>query len=55
MTQWAGLVAVKGEKRNSYRALLRKAERDHLKADSHIPSVPLPCRSAKGVDCVFPI
>jgi hypothetical protein len=30
-----------------------------LKVDSHIPcrspAVPLPCRSAKGLDCVFPI
>jgi hypothetical protein len=31
----------------------------HFKADSHIPyrshAVPLPCRSAKALDCVFPI
>jgi hypothetical protein len=30
-----------------------------VKADSHIPcrshAVPLSCRSAKGLDCVFPI
>jgi hypothetical protein len=32
---------------------------DELKADSHIAcrahAVPLPCRGAKGLECVFPI
>jgi hypothetical protein len=32
---------------------------DSLKADSHIAcrahAVPLPCRAAKGLECVFPI
>ena len=33
--------------------------RDHVKADSHITcrahAVPLPCSTAKGLECVFPI
>jgi hypothetical protein len=34
-------------------------QRRFLKADSHIAcrahAVPLPCREAKGLECVFPI
>jgi hypothetical protein len=40
-------------------AFIRRGNRCPLKADSHIAcrahAVPLPCRAAKGLECVFPI
>jgi len=45
------------EEKDSWRALLNAAV--SLKADSHIAcrahAVTMPCRAAKGLDCVFPI
>ena len=45
--------------RNSYVHSESKGTKKALKADSHIAcrahTVPLPCRAAKGLECVFPI
>jgi hypothetical protein len=58
--RWAEHVARMVEDRGVYRVLVGKPEgKRPLKADSHIAcrahAVPLPCRAAKGLECVFSI